>query len=160
MKPKERVVAAMLHYLFIYLFHSHDVGKTHQKYNLQRWFLGSYFHDLRWWKIFRVSSILVPRFFSAWKCKSLAPFSCVEEHQPSFKFYPVVFYSSSSHTWVLQKEGEKAVIKEKETENKKDGEDTLDAKMKRAMRFGLPLSDEELKRKRAERFVIALAEFV
>uniref|UniRef100_A0A0M3HXE9 SAP domain-containing protein n=1 Tax=Ascaris lumbricoides TaxID=6252 RepID=A0A0M3HXE9_ASCLU len=52
----------------------------------------------------------------------------------------------------VSKEEEKAVIKEKEIENKKDGEDTLDAKMKRAMRFGLPLSDEELKRKRAERF--------
>uniref|UniRef100_A0A915C2N7 SAP domain-containing protein n=1 Tax=Parascaris univalens TaxID=6257 RepID=A0A915C2N7_PARUN len=56
----------------------------------------------------------------------------------------------------VSKEGQKAVVKEKSTVEKeienKDAEDTLDAKVKRAVRFGLPLSDEELKRKRAERF--------
>lgn len=36
-------------------------------------------------------------------------------------------------------------------QKKDSGDETLDAKMKRAQRFGLPLSDEQLKLKRAER---------
>ncbi|VDM40511.1 unnamed protein product [Toxocara canis] len=57
----------------------------------------------------------------------------------------------------IAKDDEKMTVvedskKEKEGGKKKDDEETLDAKTKRALRFGLPLSNEELKRKRAERF--------
>lgn len=47
------------------------------------------------------------------------------------------------------------IRKEEQSEKKEEGkkeDETIDAKTKRAIRFGLPLSSEQLKRKRAQRF--------
>ncbi|VDN06484.1 unnamed protein product [Thelazia callipaeda] len=55
---------------------------------------------------------------------------------------PVVFVAKESKV-AQRPEGSK---------KSKMADNSLDAKMKRAQRFGLPLSDEQLKQKRAERF--------
>lgn len=88
----------------------------------------------------------------------------------TFKKYGWLLYSSQKF-WFVQEDSSPAAIPSApavtplvqvtaESKNNQQGEgnkkaeamiNSLDAKVKRAQRFGLPLSDEQMKQKRAER---------